>query len=269
MQLTPAKQWTLQQIIYADALKEIDAHFSTLGVPYMPVKGAYLICSGLASQLRQREMKDIDILVGETSMRQVSNYFARLNKTVLQEYFTENYRPTETSLLYNIDNTVIQLELHSSLNFPERFLLPERDLFSRALPANGYRRLPSPEDALLIFLCHLQSHMPFEFRASTFDEIGVLSSANGFDWDRFRSRCPSTGMEAFIYFILRAYARERRVLVPVPGNHPYAGLLARWFTPVRYAALPGWARRILFDIPFVRNPGWLIRHKLYRGSRKK
>ena len=57
--------WVFKQFIFEDVLRDLDDHFQHLKIDYMPIKGAYLICSGLAKQIKSRSMNDIDILVRE------------------------------------------------------------------------------------------------------------------------------------------------------------------------------------------------------------
>ena len=38
--------WVFKQFIFEDVLRELDDHFQHLKIDYMPIKGAYLICSG-------------------------------------------------------------------------------------------------------------------------------------------------------------------------------------------------------------------------------
>ncbi len=79
MDITPARQWVLNQIFYEEALKEIDEHFQKMQMSYMPIKGAYLICTGLAEKMENRFISDIDILVREKDMAEVSDYFEAIN----------------------------------------------------------------------------------------------------------------------------------------------------------------------------------------------
>ncbi len=268
MEITPARQWALKQIIFKDALEEIDGHFKKLQIPYMPVKGAHLICTGMAEKMKERIIRDIDLMVEEEYMREVSDYFVNLENTELKIYHTENYRPTETALIYYFGHAVMHLEIHCQLNIAERFLLPTKVLFDRATAVDTYRRIPSPEDALLIFLCHLQTHIPFEFRSSTFDEIDLLSSHAHFNWDVFWQHCPATGIESFIYFILRVFSKRRPIPLKPSRHYRYAELLAGRFTVAWYETLQGWARRLLFDLPFVRQPGRLMLYKLLHALKR-
>lgn len=200
MEITPAKKWALTQIFYQDVLNEIDTHFHNLNIKYMPIKGAYLICSGLAEKMKDRRISDIDILIQGKDMQKSSDYFINLENTELKVYYKDNYRPTETIFYYLLGGVKICIEIHSLLNYPERFILPTSELFTRSIDTNDVMHLPSPEDGLLIFLCHLQSHISFEFRENNMEEINIIASQNGFNWKTFWSRCPSTGIEAFIYF---------------------------------------------------------------------
>jgi len=268
MEITPARQWALKQILFEEALKEIDIHFNKLRIPYMPIKGAHLICTGVADKLKERIIRDIDILVEEEYMEEVSDYFVNLDNTQLKIYYRNNYRSTETALFYFIGEANIHLEIHCQLNFSERSLLPTPVLFDHATVADEFRRIAVPEDALLIFLCHLQTHIPFEFRKLTFDEINILISHVYFNWDVFWQRCPATGIEAFIYFILKAFSKRKPIPLHPSRHYIYAGCLADCFCEERYERMPFWARRLFLDLPFVRRPVWLLFYKLLHSSKR-
>jgi hypothetical protein len=267
MELTRQKQWVLTQMVYQEVLEELDGHFRGCRIPYMPIKGAYLICSGLSAKMPVRQMQDIDILVNEQDMRKASDYFQQLSTVIMKCYYTDNYRPTETSFMYPVGDSYVLVEVHSRLNFAERFVLPAAMLFARSHDGDEIKRLPSPEDALLIHLCHLQSHIPFEFRPETMVEINLLVSQEGFDWKVFWKHSSATGIEPFIYFILKLYHKIYPVRILPSKKHFYADIMAYLFTEPRYNHAPEWVRRIFLDLPFVRKPMWLIWHKLTHGKR--
>ena len=262
IEITPARKWALTQIWYQDVLNEIDTHFHKSNIEYMPIKGAYLICSGLAEKMSERRISDIDILVQEKDMQKSSDYFASLENTELKMYYKDNYRPTETIFYYSLGDVKVLVEIHILLNFPERFVLPTNDLFKRSKTGNGVLHLPSPEDSLLIFLCHIQSHMPFEFRNTYLEEINLLVSQEGFSWEKFWTLSPSTGIEPFIYFILTLYQNKYHSNINAPKRYLYSDLLVKKFSRQWFDHMPQWARRIFFDLPFVRRPIWLLFHKL-------
>ena len=68
--------WVFKQFLYEDVLRDLDDHFQRLNIDYMPIKGAYLICAGLAQRIRSRTMVDIDILVREGDFNAVISYFS-------------------------------------------------------------------------------------------------------------------------------------------------------------------------------------------------
>ncbi len=269
MEITPARQWALNQILYEDVLREIEEHFQHLQVPYMPIKGAHLICTGLAEKMKERFISDIDILVKEKDIQKVSDYFAALNNCNLKTYFTENYRPTESVFFYTINNVQVCLEIQCQLNVPERFLLPGSELFARSTNVDKVKRLPSAEDALLIFLCHLQTHIPFEFRDTTWEEINLLASQEGFDWDVFWQRCPSTGIEAFIYFILKVCRKMFPVPLKPSRHYWFAARMADIFSESQYQRMSPGLRRLFLDIPFVRKPLGLLFYKVFHTKKEK
>ena len=262
MKITPAKKWALTQIFYQGVLNEIGTHFHNLNIKYMPIKGAYLICSGLAEKFKDRHISDIDILVQEKDMQKSSDYFASLENTEMKVYYKYNYRQTETVFNYSKGDIKICVEIHSQLNFPERFVLPTPELFARSITANDVMHLPSPEDGLLVFLCHLQSHISFEFRESNMEEINIIASQNGFNWKTFWSRCPTTGIEAFIYFIIKLYQKKYPAIIAPSHRYLYSDLLVGIFNEKLYKNMPHWSRRLFLELPFVRKPIWLLFNKL-------
>ena len=267
MEITPAKKWALTQVFYQDVLNEIDVHFHTLNIEYMPIKGAYLICSGLAEKMKDRHISDVDILVREKDMQKSSDYFAGLENTELKMYYKDNYRPTETIFYYSLGEVKVLIEIHMLLNFPQRFFLPTEEIFKRSKGSGSIMRLPSPEDSLLIFLCHMQSHMSFEFRNTYLEEIDLLASQDGFDWKTFWQLSKLTGIEPFIYFILKMYGKKYHTNINNSRSYLYADLLAQIFNQQRFEQIPQWARRIFLDLPFVRKPVWLLFNKLFHNTK--
>ena len=264
MEITPEKKWALSQIVYTDVLRALDYHFQKISIEYIPIKGAYLLCTGLAERMRERKICDVDILVQEKDMRIVSDYFTALDETVLKQYYTDNYRPTETSFIYKLSFAEVTVEIHSQINFSQRFLLPTIALFRRASKSGLFRSIPSCEDSILIFLCHLQTHIAFEFRKTTLDELHTLIVEQKIDWKVFWCLSLKTGIDSFNYFMLRYFERKYRYPIHAPRYYFYSDILARAFTKKRYERLPGWAKRVFFDVPFVRNPWWLVCHKIVK-----
>jgi len=262
MEITPARNWALCQIFYSRALDELDYHFQKMDIHYMPIKGAYLLITGLANNMRERKMDDIDILVHEKDMQTVTEYFANLEKTRLIFDYKSYYIPTKTLFYYPIDQIDIHVELHCQLNFPQRYLLPSADLFKRSVVTKTTMHLPSIEDSLLIFLCHLQSHIHIEFRRTTLNEIDVLVTQKGFNWNRYWNLCQNTGLEAFNYFMMKVYEKNYNVPIGSHRHYFYSNFLANIFNDTFYKKLPKWLKRLCFDIPFVRKPAWLLFNKL-------
>lgn len=262
MAITSAKKWIINQIMVHDALQSLDLHFQKLNITYMPIKGAYLVCTGLAEKMKQRTMRDLDILVKNQDMQIASDYFINLQSTKLKRYYKDNYRPTETAFLYPVNQAYISVEIHCQLNFSERFHLPTQKLFERSFNLSQVKHLPSTEDSLCIFLCHLQSHIPLEYHYTTLEEVYLLSSQSGFSWPVFWEIAQTTGIESFLFFILKLFENTYHLPIQSPRSYLYAYLLSTVFTESRYKTMPGWLKRVLFDLPFVRKPGKLVFHKL-------
>lgn len=262
MAVSYEKTWIVKQILFQEILEELDKHFTLLQIRYMPIKGAYLIATGIAGRMKNRLMSDIDILIEEKNMHRTADYFSSLQNVSLMKKYTENYRQTETIMLYDAGSFKVCVEIHCALNIPERFFLPVTALFSHATQSKRYRYTPCSADALLICICHMQSHVPFEFRDTSFEEIDCIASQDDFSWEFFRERSRSTGIEAFIYFILILYSRKYYKSIHIQGNYWYARILASFFSLTLYDKMPIFLRRITLDIPFVRKPFHLLLHKI-------
>jgi hypothetical protein len=261
------KSWALQQLLYSEVLRRLDSHFTDLSIKYMPIKGAYLIASGLAASLPARKMADIDILLLPVNFGAASDYFRHLSCVRV----SENYWPSETSFFFRLGQDFAYVELHSQLNFPQRFLLPAADLFARAMPGDGMRVLPCAEDALLILICHALVHIAVEFRETVFQEITCLCGQKDFSWERFWKLAEGTGVKRFISFILSLYAHEtgnHRISPEVSAASAYSNFSRLLLKPAVYGTMPSLLRKLLLEIPFVRDPWWLIRHKAKRTGNR-
>lgn len=256
-------KWALCQLLYHEILKELDTDFQKLHVSYMPIKGAYLIVSGLALSLKERLMRDIDILVHDEDMNAVSEYFETHPKTEKFLSYKDAYTYTQTVFSYRFDTVAVHVEIHTHMNFPERFALPAAKLFLRGKKKNDYCFYPSAEDALLLCLCHILCHIFFEYNTTNLEEIRCLVQKTNFSWIIFWEYAHETGIEPFIYFLLVMYRKKYQQPIDNPRWYLYPFILAHLFTPKRYNALPVWARRIVFEIPFVKNPLKLFWKKIW------
>jgi len=261
--LSTAKIWALRQLLYEEALRKLHDHFTKLNIGYMPIKGAHLILSGIAQQMSFRRMDDIDILVCPADLKTASDYFFALPKVTPKMYFADNSRPYETAFVYHLNSANINVEIHSILNFPERFTLETTDLFARGTCVCAPQFAPCAEDALLIFLCHLFTHFPFEWRETNFEEISLLCKQENFSWEKFNRLASSTGLQGFIYFIVKAYEKQTGNEVMVDKGYWYAGFLAGWIGLERCRKMPFMLKRLLCELPFVKRPWWMMRNKLF------
>jgi hypothetical protein len=257
VKIFPEKTWALQQLVYAEVLRRLDEHFAELNIRYMPIKGAYLIAGGLAEKMPFRRMDDLDILILPADFTRASDYFRNSDCVRM----SENYWPFETSFFYTLGRDSIYVELHHQLNFPQRFNLPTADLFARAQQAGPHRSLPCAEDALLVCICHVLVHIAVELRETVCEEISLLSRQGDFSWERFWKLSSGTGIERFIGCIISWYAEHSGIPVPVPRSFALNRLFSQLLKPRPYGLMPVLLRKLLLEIPFVRDPAWLIRHK--------
>lgn len=257
------RSWQLCQVVYSDVLESLDTVFTSLNIKYIPIKGAYLICSGLSDFIKERKMIDIDIIVEKDRFDEIIRILEK------HPLFTKNkeypYWYFEQPFIYKFDNLKIFLEIHYLLNRPERFHLPNEDLFSRAVKQTAVRYLPSPEDALLITVCHSLIHITNGLPDSLFEEIKVHLDHNNFIWSKFEKLLYSAGMGPYGYFIFYLYRKKMNVSIPSFGR--------RWWwvdmfylkcrPEKRVTGSKRVLRRVFLELPFAKKPvllaiSWLM-----------
>jgi hypothetical protein len=250
-----SREWQYKQVLFAEILDELNRHFKVLQVSYMPIKGAYLICSGLAERMPFRRMGDIDILVRKNDFDLVCEYFSKIP----QARFLENKWYFEKTFDYSIGDFHCHLEIHWMLNYPARFNLSSEPVFSRGKVKAEFQLLPCPEDALVILVCHTLVHVCYEIRSTLFEEISLISRLRGFNWETFWALAKQTGIMPFFCFIMLCYKNKLRLsTLSVPHKSFYALVLARFIGLHGIIRLPVTARRIVAELPFVKNPYALI-----------
>jgi hypothetical protein len=251
---SPERIWKFQQMIYAEILEELDRHFSELKVRYMPIKGAYLICSGLAEKMKYRRMDDIDILVKKADFKRVCDFFSHLP----QATFLNNSGYFEKKFTYSLGRHSCLLEFHYLINHTARFDLPPENLFERAPEGFGMKLLPCREDALLIFLCHELMHISFEIRKTIFEEIELLTMQPCFSWELFWRHAEKTGIEQFLCLLLLTYEKEKGKKIPLPPLRFKTKIVQPFLSNGCYHRLSRNMKRCLFEFPFVVNPWRLL-----------
>lgn len=227
-------------------------------VRYMPVKGAYLIASGLSRNFVNRKMRDIDILVRKDDFKKVTQYF----KSLKEAEFVNSYWEFEQPFIYHLDNQKIYLEIHYLINAPSRFLLSTDDLFDRGIEVNKFCVFPSPADAMLIHICHQLLHIYKSFDKSFFYEIKVLEKQEGYRWEQFWNYAENTGIKPFIWLMIKMYSNITGLKIPAPDWGTFYTSILFHISFERFSRLNPFSRKLLLEIPFVRNPFWLLKHKL-------
>jgi hypothetical protein len=266
--------WVFKQFLYENVLRDLDNHFQRLRIEYMPIKGAYLICTGLARQITSRAMFDIDILVRDSDFDPVISHFSAIPGINIAEKSWPRYKkgwPFEVSFYYPFEGRTINIDIHKLINLRQRFSLPPSELFARG-KKQGLWTLPCAEDALAVCLCHCFAHVSHVFSWAVFDDIALIADAS-IDWDKFWKIAQSTGIMAFIYYILKMYGKERMTsTIPFPGKRTlrcaYADLLFWSAGFLEVTALPRVVRRAIVELPFCRDPAGLIYDNLTRRRKK-
>jgi hypothetical protein len=255
--LSPHKRWVVKQMLYRDLLTELDGHFVAMGVDYMPIKGAYLILTGLAEQIDAREMLDVDILVDRENFDRVRDYFAACPSVITKD----DPWPFEFGVYFsNSFHKPLLVEVHHQLNRPERFHLLTADLFSRAQQIGPFCWLPSLEDGLTIAVCHSLVHIGWgHFREDVFADFDVITGNPAFSWERFEPIMSTTGISRYWQFLCLLYEkRYGRKLYPRVSHSLWAGLALATYLKW-YGKIPVPFMRALFELPFVRDAVGLIR----------
>jgi Uncharacterised nucleotidyltransferase len=266
----PNTEWVFKQFLYEDALRDLDRHFQLLNVGYMPIKGAYLICTGQANQVRSRSMIDIDILVRESDFDAVISHFSTVPGAAVAEKSWPVYKkgwPFEVTFYYQFEGWTLNIDIHKLINLRQRFSLPPEMLFIRGTK-QGLRTLPCVEDALAICVCHAFSHIATVFPDFVFDDIALLIGTS-MDWNKFWKIARSTGIEAFIYYILKMFEKKRtRLPTPFPRKtlrFVYADILLGVTGHRGLSTLPRMMRRIFIELPLCRDPAGLVWDKYARS----
>jgi len=253
----PEKLWKIKQVLFSQILDELDSHFTAMNIRYMPIKGAYLVKTGLASKLNSRRIDDIDILVEEKEFSAACRYFTD-NRRV---DFLHDSWAFERQFIYHSGAGKVLFELAWLINCRERFILESRDLFGRSIETGTFCVLPDPVDALLIHVCHTLVHIADDWRETNFDEMHILSQAPGFSWDEFWNRARTTGILAYIAFIMGEYKHRFNPALHSPKTGVRAAM-ARVLFKHRMAARLSMLRRFILEIIFARDPLKLVMNKL-------
>jgi hypothetical protein len=265
--------WVFEQFLYEDALGDLDNHFQRLNIDYMPIKGAYLICAGLALQIPSRTMSDIDILVRESDFETVISHFRSIpNVSIADGSWPVNKKGSrfEVTFYMPYNDHMVMVDVHNFINLRQRFILPPEQLFSRGRKQER-RILPSTEDALAICLCHGFSHVAHVFSDALFDDVTLFVKVS-VDWARFWDVAESTGIAAFMYYVLKKLERKGKI-PPVPATKKtikfiYADILRVLVGDHDHGVMPALIRRLCIELPFCRDPVGLFLNKCLRSLRR-
>lgn len=249
-----------RRLVLEEVLVRVGSELSRMGVRWMPIKGAFLLCTGLADRLPRRRIHDLDILLHANDFHRAAEHFGKLpNVDAVPHRW-----PFEAVFEYSYGSFPVPVELHKLLNYPERFLLPPAELFQRGSPVEGDSNqvLPGPEDALLITICHRLVHAAHSPPPQTYDELALLAGLPGFSWERFWEAARVTGVEGFVHYMVKRCERHTSLRASFARKHLYGEALAHMPRIAAYGKLSSVVRRALVELPFVRNPAGLLLRKL-------
>ena len=248
-------KWEIVQLLYFEVLQDLDSIFLSLDIPYIPIKGAYLLYCGLADKIDNRKMSDIDLFIRSQDFHTVVAYLKRQSKWMVTKDASANDHPFKIECVYWFYKIPISIEIQTQMDTNERYLLRSDHVFNRCLYKEKMRFMVQPEDSLLIFTCHLLSHILDYLPATMYREIEILSQQEPFSWDIFWRRSRNTGIIHFILFIL-LISKSPCTIPPLPASLRlfYCYILSYFFTTSLYASMPRHIRYLLLFIPFVRNP---------------
>jgi len=251
------KSWALRQLLYQAVLEELDRHFSLIQVKYMPIKGAFLIASGLSEKISNRKMVDIDILVPPTDLEKTVQHF---EKQPCFSAHTDKWH-FEKPFLFQLGKQVVHIEFHSRLNREERFYLPTEELFERSKEYTRFCRLPDIHDALLITVCHFLVHITYFRIPDILQDVQIITQDKSFSWPVFWERSHTTGIYAFTVVVVNICKEglDPHIALPTPGF--YSRCIALPFLTHAYAHAPRWLRRVVLEIPYVKNAPALLMAK--------
>lgn len=251
--------WKICQVLYGIALEEIASLFVKHNLCFMPIKGAYLIMSGLASHISERKMVDIDLLIPEDRFSETCEWFGSLENVNL---YPDTYGDFEVSFFYALGRRKIYVEFHRLINFSARFILPNKDIFMRGKKVEEGVIFPDITDVLLIHICHMLTNVIYGYNKLAFDEISIYHTQPDFSWQHFWMRAEATGIIAFITLILQIYQKKHAVTIPF--LYRYKKLYVKFIVwSTLFITLKNRLfRRILLEIPFVRDAFWLFKYKV-------
>ncbi|MBN1307185.1 MAG: nucleotidyltransferase family protein [Chitinispirillaceae bacterium] len=257
-----SRRWKVRQIVYGEVLNALDPIFAEWAIEYMPIKGAHLICTGLAAMIEAREMNDIDLLVRPSDFNKAVDLLS--SHPLFTREPPDPWR-FEQSFLYRYGNHPIHFELHRALNRPERFILDIKALFGRAERRTAVRRIMSAEDALVVLIGHTLVHLVEGIREQVYDEAALLLRNPGFSFERFSTLLRATGIGRFGRALLTQTSRKRAVPLPPPFQAPpWTTALLAIRTPRRGKGVWTALFRGTIELAFVRSPAGMLRGYLRR-----
>jgi|GEM_PF-953866 len=247
------RYWMVRRVVFLEALDTLEGIFSQIGIEYMPIKGAHLLCTGLAEKIAVRQMIDIDLLVRESDFDRCIDLLSADPRCVRLAPDPWSF---EQPFHLRQGSHLVRFELHRALNRPERFSLDTAALFSRSSARTALCRIMTHEDALAVLVCHTLVHIVDGIRPQVFEEIALLANTEGFVPELFFLYLHKTGIERFAGALLVAAARsgyKTTRLGPVHASR-LAVALVTIKTPGRSKGVLSLMFRVFVELFFVRHP---------------
>lgn len=215
-----ALAWTLKLRLLEARLQESIEVLASAGIDVMLLKGAALAVSAYPS-FAHRPMADLDLLVDADrvadahQLMQSTGWVIESSAHPADAWSGHHHLPP----LSDTRGSSLRLELHAAPLAPgHSFRMDRRSLHSEARSVRVGRAtvtVPEPHAHIVHASIHFAWSHAFESGAlNAFRDIAVLSSADGFSWDRLVDAARQAGSATSVYWTLRLARRLAGLDVP-------------------------------------------------------
>lgn len=259
--LDDAARWGLKCWLFEQALSQLDRELAAAGIEFVPFKGAHLLVTRPVDRLPPRRMDDIDILVRPCDYERTIDFLIRRGTAVLAG---TKLREFEVELHYYGIGTRVLLDIHRAPTYAERVLLDVEGVWQRSAAQGAAMRIASPEDALLLRLIDLHSHLSTDKLL----DVSMLTAVEGFSWEAFWAVAQEAGAKRFCRFGLALHETIHGTKLPGLSRRGYFRVAARLALLLGLDRAPRLVYRTAIDLPLSRNPGRLLWRWLIHGRNR-